>query len=261
MSVGWVNRLLVEGEWTLEYENQRSEIMWSEDWSTMIWGSNFVPMMSPLGLVMLALALMVLGKILLSLRTKKPFFGFALVAIVIAPLVTIAVTVPNTFVNGSVADADEVNANFVALVDEANTLDLRVAELETRAFILGLNGLSSSGEFNFSGETGSRAALEMCVAAYPGEPSAHLCGVEEVSRAIQTASYAGNGGAFENATTWTLNGQEDCSGLLNQTDLLGTTVTIHFGDQAPGAGSAIGDWYEVSTGIACGNSLPILCCR
>ncbi len=235
--------------------------MWSEDWSTMIWGTIIVPMMSPLGVVLLALGLMILGNILLSLRTKKPFFGFALVAIVIAPLVVIAVTVPNTFVNGTVADADEVNANFVSLVDESNALDLRVAELEAGAFILGLSGLISSGEFSFSGETGSRAALEMCVAAYPGEPTAHLCAVEEVSRAIQTASYAGNGGDFENATTWTLNGQEDCSGLLNGTDLLGTTVTIRFGDQAPGAGSGIGDWYEVSTGVACGNLSQILCCR
>jgi len=94
--------------------------MWSENWGEMLWGNIVIPMMSPLGLVLVALGLMVLGKIVLSRRTMEPFMGVALVAIVIVPLVAMAVTVPNTFVNGTTADADEVNANFDALAAAVN---------------------------------------------------------------------------------------------------------------------------------------------
>lgn len=44
------------------------------------------------------------------------------------------VTAPNTLSNGTVADADDVNANFTALVDESNENDIRIGLLEDGKF-------------------------------------------------------------------------------------------------------------------------------
>lgn len=85
--------------------------MWSEIWGTLVWGSGAaVPAMGPVGWaflvgVLLGVALVVSRR--LPLRTRV--LGVASL-VVLVPLVSLGV--PNTFVNGTVADADEVNANF-----------------------------------------------------------------------------------------------------------------------------------------------------
>lgn len=104
--------------------------MWFEDWGVMNWGTHLVPMLSPLGMVLLALGFMVLGKVVLSRRTLKPFATIALTLVAVVPVLAFAVTVPNAFVNGTVADANEVNANFVALEDAVNDTSSTVEELK-----------------------------------------------------------------------------------------------------------------------------------
>ena len=63
-----------------------------------------------------------------------PRVRIALAAAVVAiPLAAYAaqISVPNTFVNGTIADAAEVNANFGVLVTESNAQDSRIATVET----------------------------------------------------------------------------------------------------------------------------------
>jgi hypothetical protein len=57
------------------------------------------------------------------------------VALLAVPLAAYAATisVPNTFVNGTIADADDVNVNSETLVDESNDQDLRIGSLESTA--------------------------------------------------------------------------------------------------------------------------------
>jgi hypothetical protein len=70
-----------------------------------------------------------LRRLLASPRVR---IGLAVVAAAI-PLAAYAaqISVPYNFVNGTVADATEVNANFSALVTESNAQDLRLAAVES----------------------------------------------------------------------------------------------------------------------------------
>ena len=76
-----------------------------------------------------------------ALRKAGPFARAAanprvrsalLIALLAIPVAAYAATisVPNTFTNGTVADADEVNANFDVLVVESNDQDSRLLALE-----------------------------------------------------------------------------------------------------------------------------------
>ena len=58
-----------------------------------------------------------LGAAAISWRRQlsKAATAFSVLAIMIAPLLAVAVTLPHSFTNGTVADAAEVNANFEAL--------------------------------------------------------------------------------------------------------------------------------------------------
>jgi hypothetical protein len=53
------------------------------------------------------------------------------------------ISVPHTFVNGTVADADEVNANFAALVTESNSQDARIGGVEAGLLDLNASNLTS----------------------------------------------------------------------------------------------------------------------
>ena len=94
--------------------------MWGEDWGTMIWSGIPVPMMGPLGWTFLLGALVGALVILYRKPLSKAKTAVALLVIALVPLIAIGqVTLPNTFTNGTVADADEVNANFDALLEES----------------------------------------------------------------------------------------------------------------------------------------------
>lgn len=88
--------------------------MWSEQWGTMIWGTLAVPGLGPMGLMFLVGAM--LGAFGLRRRGLMNFSTALLVfGVVSVPIAVYAITLPHTFTNGTVADADEVNANFSAL--------------------------------------------------------------------------------------------------------------------------------------------------
>lgn len=68
----------------------------------------------------------------------RAFGALALTALVAAPLALVALTVPNTFTNGTVASADAMNANFAAVGNEL-TLAMK-AEHGTWQKTAGLSG-------------------------------------------------------------------------------------------------------------------------
>ena len=98
---------------------------WGDNWGEMAWGAPTaanVPMMGGLGMALLALALVAMA--VKGLRSHSTLGLLLLVGVVGAVNnVEAQVTIPNTFTNGEVADAAEVNANFSAL---ANALDVTV---------------------------------------------------------------------------------------------------------------------------------------
>ena len=91
--------------------------MWGEVWGTLVWrGAAAVPFMGPGGWLLLGAVLGVVGW---SMLGRHPRIAGASVAIALlaVPVVGIALTVPHAFTNGTVADADQVNANFQAVED------------------------------------------------------------------------------------------------------------------------------------------------
>lgn len=95
--------------------------MWGQDWGTMIWGGNAsaVPVLSPLGLLTLTALLVAM---LWGVHQRRLTRSAALLALLVAiavPLVAMAaVSLPHIFINGTVADADEVNENFDTIVED-----------------------------------------------------------------------------------------------------------------------------------------------
>ena len=99
---------------------------WGDPWGTLIWGFvgaspeaiTQIPLVSDWGLVALGF---VLGVAALLARRNRHALATIAVFLVCAPLLVRSVTLPFTFDNGEVADADEVNANFDALSDAIDT--------------------------------------------------------------------------------------------------------------------------------------------
>lgn len=108
--------------------------MWGLDrWGSMLWGSSAVaaavPALGALGLCALALGLMALGALVLRPLGLGRAAGF--LAVLCAFLAGgVALAVPNTFVNGSVANATAVNANFANLEGRLASLEGRLPILE-----------------------------------------------------------------------------------------------------------------------------------
>jgi hypothetical protein len=83
-----------------------------------------------------------------SVRVRGPLLlmaGVLLVAVVPAAAYGDTISVPNTFSNGALADADEVNQNFDTLVAESNAQDVRIigAENNSTQNASKLSGLAS----------------------------------------------------------------------------------------------------------------------
>jgi hypothetical protein len=93
----------------------KEDTMWGQKWGQMIWGgSHAVPATALWGIVILCIALATLG--VRFLRGQHRALGAAALLLALAiPLTSRAVTLPFTFVNNTVADATQVNANFAAL--------------------------------------------------------------------------------------------------------------------------------------------------
>lgn len=98
--------------------------MWGDLWGELLWSPVPLPSMGAFGLIALALALMACAWFMrrgprrtITSRVPLPHVkitmmvsGFLFLGLLLTPLVL--ADVPNTFVNGQAADADEVNENF-----------------------------------------------------------------------------------------------------------------------------------------------------
>ena len=102
---------------------------WGEPWGTLVWGAGVpaVPLLDGWGLSLLLVAVCLVGAY--WARRSRP--GLAVSSLVVALVIPLAVaagtvTVPNTFTNGTAADAGEVNANFDAVEASVNDNDSRI---------------------------------------------------------------------------------------------------------------------------------------
>ena len=108
--------------------------MWGENWGEMIWGSasSASAVQVPLGPWSLILLGFMLGLCAVYASRNRKARMFTLTIVLLVPLVsTIAATLPHTFSNGTPANADQVNANFEALLTSVNTLEQRVEMMES----------------------------------------------------------------------------------------------------------------------------------
>jgi hypothetical protein len=117
---------------------------WGDNWGVMVWGAaapSAVPMMDGLGLGLLALVL--IGLAIRGLRSRATLGLMVLASFVGAADLAEAqgVTVPNTFTNGQVADATQVNENFAALT---TALDVTVPNSFANSGIADANQVNSN---------------------------------------------------------------------------------------------------------------------
>jgi hypothetical protein len=166
--------------------------MWNQNWGTMIWGraSQAVPLLGPLGLLLLAMLLMLSGAILLRDPAARRRMGKAMALLVLlVPLSAFAV--PFTFTNGTVADATQVNQNFTSL-------ESRIAALEakrTLAFAhVNANGSidNDSGNITVS-RIGAGTYCAAVSAATPRVAVATLDSLANVGGSVQTGVFAASG--------------------------------------------------------------------
>ena len=105
--------------------------MWGSNWGEMIWGGN-TGLQIPIGPWALVALGFVLGAYAVYTHRNRATHTVPFILILCVPAVAvIAASVPNVFENNTVADATEVNANFNALVSAINSLEDRVATLES----------------------------------------------------------------------------------------------------------------------------------
>jgi len=141
---------------------------WGENWGDMIWGTSSIPVpgLDGWGLLLLTVALFSVALPLIAKRRGARTALVIFVALAI-PLTAYASTIaiPNFFVNATVADADEVNANFDILVTESNSQDSRIAVMEAAGADItavtagaGLSGGGISGAVSLSHSDTSAAA-------------------------------------------------------------------------------------------------------
>jgi hypothetical protein len=120
--------------------------MWSQNWGQMIWGESAaaVPFSGPFELAAIGLSLLVLGHFLV--RNERRVRQVTVLAVVFAALAPLtAGAVPHLFQNGTVADADHVNANFAAVEARLALLEAKTASLSVE------NGVGTATELVFSG--------------------------------------------------------------------------------------------------------------
>jgi len=94
------------------------------------------------------LALLFSGSAARLLRKRRGLVGLPVVVVLLSiPLVVAAgtVTVPNTFENGTPADADEVNANFDAVEAAVNDNDSRITAAQSTADAAALSAIDAQG--------------------------------------------------------------------------------------------------------------------
>ncbi|MEM7543265.1 MAG: hypothetical protein AAF384_17020 [Pseudomonadota bacterium] len=89
--------------------------MWGENWGTMIWGGGLSIETVPLGPWALVLLGAVIGFCGVFANRRRLARVPLLFALLVPVMSAIALGIPNVFTNGTMADANEVNANFAAI--------------------------------------------------------------------------------------------------------------------------------------------------
>ncbi|HIG72114.1 MAG TPA: hypothetical protein EYQ46_19080 [Myxococcales bacterium] len=133
---------------------------WGESWGEMVWGVPVsVPTLPGMGMIVLAIALSATAAWVL--RKRRTALGLPVLLVLLAiPLVVVAgtVSVPNTFVNSTVADADEVNANFDSVETAVNDNDARITAVEGTA--TAVQTTADAATTAIADETTARAAAD-----------------------------------------------------------------------------------------------------
>ena len=106
--------------------------MWGEKWGEMIWGNPnaIIPVAIPIDGVWLFILGIIIGASASAIMARGNNWArlTSLSIILLLPVVAVfAVNLPHTFTNGTVADADEVNANFEALANNSNSNTYKVS--------------------------------------------------------------------------------------------------------------------------------------
>ncbi len=93
--------------------------MWGELWGSMIWGGAAVPLMSPGGLMLLMGAILAIGVAMRRRHARWAVLALAALVLVV-PIAADTDTLFGLidFTNGTIADANDVNANFDAVETE-----------------------------------------------------------------------------------------------------------------------------------------------
>src|SRR5262245_42583813 len=95
--------------------------MWGQNWGQLVWGhAAAVPALGGLALLLFGAILLGLGMMLA--KSKGARRGLVFFLVLLAPTLALAVPVSIVaFSNGTVADANQVNANFSALQNAVQT--------------------------------------------------------------------------------------------------------------------------------------------
>ena len=97
--------------------------MWGTNWGEMIWGGGVAPAtsvpFSAWALISLGVIIGVIGTLASRNRSMRVF---SIMLVSMLPALAVALVLPHTFTNGTIADANQVNANFSAIVGSAPTI-------------------------------------------------------------------------------------------------------------------------------------------
>ena len=154
---------------------------WGENWGTMVWGSvAAVPTMGKLGVLVLALGLGGLAaRFIQRSRAAASLLVIGLVLPMGSPVANAGtVSVPNTFVNGTPADADEMNANFDAV------------EAAVNANASAITGAQSTADAAASSATSAQVAAAAAQSTASGAVSAAGAAQSTASGAVSDAAAA-----------------------------------------------------------------------
>jgi hypothetical protein len=182
---------------------------WGEPWGTLVWGAGVpaVPFLDGWGLSLLLIAVGLVGAY--WARRSRP--GLAVSSLVVALVIPLAVaagtvTVPNTFINGTAADADAVNANFDAVEAAVNDNDSRITTAQSTADS-NAAAISLSAPV-ISGNTSNISTNTAAVQSANGDISANALNISDISQAITFNSLAvqsANGDISSNASNISTN--------------------------------------------------------
>jgi hypothetical protein len=165
--------------------------MWgSANWGEMVWGGVAVPTLPlPMLLLLMGCCFFAGGHLLRpERRNRRSFLAAAL--LIMLPLSVAAVTLPYSFQNGTIADADEVNANFAALA--------AASDVETCPSGMSRIGLPHTTLCYASGPLGSwDQASSFCSDSY----GARLCSIQQWRDAICRAGVANPGASWTDSIT------------------------------------------------------------